>query len=516
MWTFPLRHGRAQLGALDLYRDRPGALADKDMETAQTLADVAAAYLLNAQARDDARTSSEAFHHSSLHDPLTGLPNRVLLQQRLEHAAQRARRSHSMAAVLFADLDRFKVVNDSHGHDIGDQLLVAVARRLPHLVRPGDTLARVSGDEFVFLCEDLRDIADAETLAQRIGDAFTAPFALDDVDVAMTASVGMAFAGRGEVITPQPVVDADIAMYQAKRLGRGGHVAIDLRRARTTSDRTDLRRDLRSAFARDELSLAYQPVVRLPDGQVQGVEALLRRQDPVRGAVPPTTVVKVAEECGLIHQIGAWVLERACIDRNRWAQLDPTQPLDVAVNVSAQQLRRADFAQTVLSVLSRTGTDPAALVLEMTETVLIEDSAHLVDVLGELRSLGVRLALDDFGTGYSSLSYLRRLPVDIVKIDQTFISDAGHDVAADAVVSAVTQLAHALGLSVVAEGVETPGQQADLREAGCELAQGFLFSPPVPAQTIANLLVASTGGPLSLPCAQPEKPLVEPRTPLSR
>jgi len=493
VWTFPLKHGDGSLGALDLYRDQVGALSDVDMAAAATLADVAAAYLLNAQARDDARTVSEGYHHRSLHDSLTGLPNRALLEQRLEHAAQRAQRSHTMAAVLFADLDRFKLVNDTHGHGTGDELLLAVAQRLSQLVRPGDTLARVSGDEFVFLCEDLRDVSDAETLARRIDAAFTAPFTLGALEVKISASVGMAFAGRGEAITPQLLVDADVAMYEAKRRGEGVHQVIDLPQTVDVQDRARLARDLRGAFTAGRLSLDYQPVVRLRDGRVQGVEALLRWEDPTRGLVPPEAMVHAAEESGLIHEIGAWVLEGACRDRGRWLEVHPSHPLDVAVNVSGGQLRQADFLQTVLSVLERTRTDPHDLVLEITENVFVEDSARVVEVFTELRSRGVRLALDDFGTGYSSLSYLRRLPVDVVKVDRTFITDIGHDPAAAAVVAAITQLAHVLGLSVTAEGVETAAQQADLADIGCESAQGFVFSVPLPAQGISDLLAGADG-----------------------
>lgn len=491
VWTFPLRHGDGRLGALDLYHDRSGGLAQDDMDAAQTLADVAAAYLLNAQARDDARAVSEGYRHSSLHDPLTGLPNRALLEQRMAHAAQRARRSHTVAALLFADLDRFKSVNDTYGHRAGDQLLLAVAERLSHLVRPGDTLARVSGDEFVFLCEDLHEAADAQLLAQRIDDAFVPPFPIGQVEIAMSATVGMAFAGRGEAITPQLLVDADHAMYRAKRAR--GRRAPELPPAVAWEDRTTLVRDLRRAVAQQRLAVHYQPVVALPDGRLKGVEALLRWEDPVRGAVAPAEVVAVAEETGLIHEIGAWVLERACRDRGRWLRAHPTTPLDVAVNVSGRQLRRPDFLTDVLSTLTRTGTDPAAVVLEITENVLVEDSVRVVEVFTALRAIGVRLALDDFGTGYSSLSYLRRLPVDIVKIDRAFVADIGADETAGAVVAAITRLAHVMGLSVVAEGVETEEQRLELAAAGCEAAQGFIFSRPVPAGEIVHLLAGAVG-----------------------
>ena len=501
VFTFPLRHGDGRLGALDLYRDTPGELDPHDMDAAQTLADVAAAYLLNAQAREEARAASDRFRHNALHDPLTGLPNRLLLQQRLEHAAQRAKRSHTNAAILFADLDRFKQVNDTHGHQVGDELLLAVARRLSGLVRPGDTLARVSGDEFVFLCEDLQSAADVEILASRIDVAFTDPFVLAGTELAITASVGMAFAGPGEDISDQLVVEADIAMYQAKRKGGAGHQIIDLREAHQAVERNSLETDLRAAFAQDQLDVAYQPIVRSADGLVTGVEALLRWTHPDRGPVPPLSMVEVAEQSGLISEIGAWVLERSCRDRGRWLHEHPGAPLDLAVNVSARQLMSPDFCATVASVLDRTGMDPTALILEMTENIFIEDSERAMTVLADLKGLGIRLALDDFGTGYSSLSYLRRLPIDIVKIDQSFIADIGQDPEGSAIVAAVTELAHVLGLAVTAEGVETQTQRDQVSAIGCESAQGYFYARPMPATELGTLFGARPIGPLYMPAA---------------
>jgi diguanylate cyclase (GGDEF)-like protein len=488
VFTFPLRYGDGRLGALDLYRDTPGELDADDMAAAQTLADVAAAYLLNAQAREEARATAEHFHHSALHDALTGLPNRLLLQQRIAHAALRAKRTRSSAAVLFADLDRFKDVNDTHGHLVGDQLLIAVAERLLGVVRPGDTLARVSGDEFVFLCEDLRSPADVEAVAKRIDGALAAaPFAVHGTEFDITASVGMAYAGPGEEVSAQLVTDADMAMYQAKRRGGGSHQIIDLREALLTTDRRSLERGLKAAFAHGELDIAYQPIVRLADGVITGVEALLRWPHPESGPVPTLAMVGVAEQSGLIGELGAWILERSCVDRGRWLREHPEMPLDLAVNVSTRQLMSPEFCGIVASIMARTAMDPAALILEVTENVVIDDSDRAVTVLTALRELGVRLALDDFGTGYSSLSYLRRLPVDIVKIDQGFVADIGGAPSGVAILSAVTNLAHALGLRVTAEGVETKRQRDELRSIGCDDAQGFFFARPMPADEIAGL-----------------------------
>ncbi|HEY5454052.1 MAG TPA: EAL domain-containing protein [Acidothermaceae bacterium] len=487
VFTFPLRHGEGRLGALDLYRETAGGLNPHDMAAAQTLADVATAYLLNAQARDEARATSDRFEHSALHDALTGLPNRALLHERLDHAALRASRSHTAAAVLFADLDHFKQVNDSHGHHVGDELLIAVAQRLSALVRPGDTLARFAGDEFVFLCEDLTSAQDVEALGKRVEDAFTDRFALSVGPVAVTASVGVAYAGPGEEISDQLLIKADTAMYQSKRNDGSAHQVIDLREAMRHDDRTTLEADLSAAFLGNKLDVAYQPILRCADRNIVGVEALLRWTDPARGAVSPLTMVAIAEQTGLIVQIGAWILERACQDRGRW--LHRGMALDVAVNVSARQLMSWTFPSTVAGILKRTRMDPAALVLEITENVFIEDIERAMTVLADLKQLGIRLALDDFGTGYSSLTYLRRLPIDVVKIDQSFIADIGVAQSGSTIVSAVTHLAHALGFAVTAEGVETARQNDEVLALGCEYAQGFLYGRPMSAADFVATVV---------------------------
>lgn len=498
VFAFPLKHGAGRLGSLNLYRDTPGELDVQDTDAARTLADVTAAYILNAQARDAARKTADRFRTSALHDPLTGLPNRVLLQQRLVRAAERRELEGTSVAVLFADLDRFKHVNDTYGHPLGDDLLVAVANRLSDLVRPGDTLARVSGDEFVFLCEGLIDTADVEALASRIGAAFTVPFVLPGVELSVTASVGMACTGPGEAVSSQLVVDADIAMYQAKRKGGGTHQVIDLKEVRRSNDRNSLGHDLHSAFARGELDVAYQPVVRSIDGLLVGVEALLRWTHPDRGVVPALDMVSIAEDDGLITQIGAWVLERSCTHRGQWLRDHPDKPLSLSVNVSVRQLMSPDFSSTVSAVLDKTEMDPTALILEITEGILIHDGARAAKVMAELKQLGVRLALDDFGTGYSSLSYLRQFPVDILKIDQVFIATMGHDPSAAAILAAIANLAHALGLSVIAEGVETVEQRREIITLGCEFAQGFLYSAPLHTREFASLLQSSREAALHL------------------
>ncbi len=504
-FTFPLRHGSGRLGALDLYRETPGGLDSNDLAAAQILADVAAAYLLNAQARDDAQAASDRYRHEALHDSLTELPNRLLLQHRLEHAAQRARRSHSLAAVLFVDLDRFKSVNDLHGHQVGDGLLRAVARRLSEAIRPGDTLARISGDEFVILCEDLKTTADVDALAKRIRAAFVASFPVENpassevTALHVTASVGVAYAGPGEDISNQLVVEADRAMYQVKRQDDGTRRTINVRQGPWGNEEQRPEEQLRLALRRDELDLAYQPIVRSADGQVIGVEALLRWTPRDRNPVPPLAMISVAEQSGLIATIGRWVLERGCGDRAKWLRNASGTPLDLAVNVSARQLAEPGFATLVAKVLDKTGMDPAALILEMTEGVMLEDGPWALTVLGDLKNLGIRLALDDFGTGYSSLSYLREFPVDILKIDQGFTADIGRNPAGAAVISAVTNLAHALDLGVTVEGVETAPQHEEIVAIGCESAQGFLYARPMSAAEFGARLAASAGTALRLP-----------------
>lgn len=452
------------------------------------LADVTAAYLLNAQARQRAQVATDWLRDGSLRDALTGLPNRVLLRELIEQASRRSRRNHGSVAVLFVDLDHFARVNEAHGHMIGDRLLVAVARRLSLLVRPGDTLARISGDQFVFLCEDLPVPADVDVLIGRIDEAFAEPFLLETVEIAATASVGIAFCGPGEAVTDDLVLDADIAMYQAKRRGSTSHQVIDLRTASEAHDRAELERDLHMALTTATLEVAYQPIVRTVDRVVTGVEALLRWTHPRRGPVPATTTIALAEHSGLIAGIGAWVLERSCQDWVAWAAGHPGRRLDLCVNVSARQLMSPAFVGNFGGILRETRMDPTALVLEVTERIFDAYGDHAMNVLKDLKALGVRLALDDFGTGYGSLTYLRRFPVDIVKIDRSFVSDMGRNPAGATMVAAVTHVAHDLGKQVTAEGVETAAQCSELVDVGCELAQGYFFARPMTAADFAAQL----------------------------
>ena len=504
VFTFPLRHGDAQLGALDLYRGSPGPLDTATMDAAQTLADVAAAYLLNAKARADLRDSSDRSLELALHDALTSLPNRTLLIERLDQAVRRGRRSGNRAAVLFADLDRFKQVNDLYGQAVGDELLAAVAQRLILAVRPGDTLARLSGDEFVILCEDLNESAEVDAIAARVVAAMAVPFVLSGVAVNVTASVGIAFSGRGDQLSEQILQDADTAMYQAKRKGGARHQIVDLRELDRAAERTNLEHDLRSALSRGELRTEYQPIIETGDGRITAAEALLRWDHPSHGPVVPTTFIPMAEQSGLITEIGRWVLDQACRDRLRWRKPDRIDDLTMSVNVSAHQLMTPDFTATVETVLGGAGTDPQLVTLEVTESVFVHDTERALIVLTDLKDLGVTVALDDFGTGYSSLTYLKQFPIDIVKIDQGFVADVEQDEASHSIVLAIVELAHLLGMKVVAEGVETPEQHQLLADLGCDYCQGYYFARPMPAgdlQVLMQLPVA--GDTLHLPVLAP-------------
>lgn len=502
VFTFPLRQSDSRIGALDLYRDAPGALSPLDMEVAQTLADVTAAYLLNAQAREDARATADAVHDSALHDPLTGLPNRLLLRQRVQHAAARARRSHTDAAVLFLDLDQFKQVNDAHGRQVGDALLIAVAERLSKLIRAGDTLARVASDEFALLCEDLAEGSEGAFLAEGIADAFNTPFTPAGVQLRVSATVGLAYLGPAQSLSADLIGEVGPTMYLAKRGDSSEHAngskhgVIDLREALRTRGHTDLGADLGQALRTDGLDVLYQPLVRIRDGRVTGVEALLRWMHPEHGALSPVAAIAVAEQSGLIQELGAWILDRACRDHGRWLRAHPQTALELSVNISDRQLLGPGFVDSVRTIVAETGMDPSSLVLDVTEASLIEDRDRAVAVLTDITDLGIRVALDDFGAGYSSISGLRSLPIQIVKLDRSLITDVSHLGSSTAIVEAITKLAHVLGLSVTAEGVETERQHETLAAIGCETAQGYLYARPRPASAINALLRTN---PLHLP-----------------
>jgi diguanylate cyclase (GGDEF)-like protein len=486
VFTFPLRHRAVQLGALDLYRDSPGPLSPASLTAAQTLADVAAAYLINAQARADLQDSSDQSREAALHDPLTGLPNRVLMLELLEHAFRAGRRSGKISAVFFVDLDRFKGVNDTYGHQVGDELLVAVARRLTGMLRPGDSLARLSGDEFVILCEDLGAHAGADPIALRLNAELSRPFVLSTMDVRVSASIGIAFSGNHVEAPEELLRDADLAMYRSKRGRVTSPDVLDLRQLHLAGHQIGLARSLPGAIERGELHLEYQPIVDAIEGRVTGVEALLRWTHPSRGPVSPAGFIPFAEQSGLIIELGRWVLLQACSDRHHW-QLQSAAEIAISVNVSAHQFMSAGFAATVATALATTSTDPALLTLEVTESVFVRDEERALVVLAELKELGVKLALDDFGTGYSSLAYLNTLPIDTLKVDQTFIAKLTADPGSQAIVTAIIGLAHGIGMTVVSEGVETAQQHQRVRQLGTDLCQGFYFARPMPITAVDSL-----------------------------
>jgi diguanylate cyclase (GGDEF)-like protein/PAS domain S-box-containing protein len=426
--------------------------------------------------------------HMALHDSLTGLPNRTLALDRLALALARTERHPSSVAVLFLDLDRFKVINDSLGHNLGDQLLVAVAARLREAVRPSDTVARIGGDEFVVVCEDIVGVEDATRIAERIADALSRPFELNDDEVLLATSVGIALSsGPGD--TPETLLrDADAAMYRAKETGRNRYEVFDSSMRVEAVERLDLEQALRRALGRSEFRLFYQPVLDMETGTIVGVEALLRWEHPERGLLRPAEFISLAEETGLILPIGKWALQEACRQARRWREADPDRPpLTVAVNLSARQLAQPNVADMVAEALESTGTDPSQVWLEITESILTGDTEATVGALRALKALGVRLSVDDFGTGYSSLLYLKRFPVDTLKVDRSFVAGLGTYPEDTAIVAGVVGLAQTLGLTAIAEGVETEEQRAALRALGCDLAQGYLFGHPEPAENLGEL-----------------------------
>jgi diguanylate cyclase len=438
---------------------------------------------LNEDMRHAERGATDALAHQAVHDALTGLPNRTLVLDRLEHALVRAARHGTRCGVVFVDVDRFKLVNDSLGHELGDELLVSVGERLRGAVREADTIGRLGGDEFVVLLEDLADEHAAIELADRLRRALVEPVVLGGNEHFVTASFGLALSDAGSDAAGL-LRDADAAMYRAKDGGGARWELFDEAMRESADRRLRLERDLRRGLAGDELVLHFQPIFALGDGdRVAGTEALVRWQHPERGLVGPGDFVPLAEETGLVVPIGEWVLSAACRQAAAWRrELGDRAPLPVHVNVSARQLALPDLPRTVARTLAATGVAAADVVLEITETALVDRSGSPAGVLRELRELGVSIALDDFGTGYSSLAYLQRFPIDSLKIDRSFVARLDGVDEANAIVTAILGIAASLGLHVVAEGVETPAQLDALRGLGCDAAQGFLLGRPAPAE----------------------------------
>jgi len=435
------------------------------------------------------RSLERRLHHRAFHDGLTDLANRALFGQRMSEAVAQGGRQRRLVAALFVDLDGFKAVNDAYGHEAGDQVLVTVAERLRGCVRPGDTAARLGGDEFGLLVMDLTDAEVAEQAAERVLAALSEPILLGEREVRIGASVGLAVADAAELDADTLLRNADLAMYVAKRHGKGRYERFEPGMHDAVLDRLALEADLAQAVRNEELMVVYQPSWNLRSQRIVGAEALVRWRHPTRGLVLPGDFIPIAEETGLIRDIFRLVLDEACRQARRWQDRYPSQPpLTMAVNLSARQLQGTGILDEVAETLQASGLPPETLVLEITESVVMENLEAVIDVLRRLRGLGVRLALDDFGTGYSSLSYLQRLPVDILKIDRSFINSMIEDSEQSAVARAIVKLGQSLDLETVAEGIESSEQLAALRELGCHSGQGYYFARPSDPAAVELLL----------------------------
>ncbi len=437
------------------------------------------------------KLAEEQLIHDALHDALTGLPNRTLFVDRLSHRIKHSRREKDrLFGVLFLDLDRFKLVNDSMGHSAGDQLLVETARRLELAVRPGDTVARLGGDEFAVLLEDVTEPGDAVKVAERIQTSLKTPIKLENQEVVSTASIGIAMSQTGYEKAEDVLRDADTAMYRAKSEGRARHEVFDSAMHARAVSLLKIENELRQAIEREEFRVFYMPIVSLATGRIDGFEALVRWQHPVRGIVAPFDFMGVAEDAGLVIAIDRWVLRRACREVREWQrQLPDGDRLTVSVNLSAKQFNHSDLVDTIRTAIAESGLPGESLGIEITEGVLIDNSSTAGAMLGEMRKLGARIYLDDFGTGYSSLSYLQRFPIDTVKIDRSFVSRLGPKAEGHEIVQAIVTLAHNLGMRVIAEGIETNDQLGLLRRLKCGYGQGWLFSKPIPHEQAGELLL---------------------------
>jgi diguanylate cyclase (GGDEF)-like protein len=427
--------------------------------------------------------------YKAFHDSLTGLPNRALFLDRLQQALDRSSRDRVPRAVLFVDLDDFKIINDSLGHKFGDELLKVAADRLRACLRPADTAARLGGDEFVILIDGVSSVGDAIHVAERIAAALGEPIELGERQVVVRTSVGIALS---EDHDSQPGVilrNADVAMYEAKKEGKGRNKVFNPGMFTQALRRLELGNDLRRAIQREELRLYYQPKVELGAGTIVGVEALVRWKHPERGLIPPEEFIPLAEETGLIVPLGWWVLREACSRAREWGDNYPAAlPLGISVNLSVRQFQERDLVRELGEMLQEIGLDASRLQLEITESVVMDDTEYAAGLLQGLKGIGVKLAVDDFGTGYSSLSLLRRFPLDEMKIEKEFIDGLGKNDQDVVIVQLVTELAHELGMRVVAEGVETAEQLARLREMGCDQAQGHYFWKSLPGEETTALL----------------------------
>ena len=437
------------------------------------------------------KRAEEQLVQRAFSDSLTGLANRALLLDRLGRALKRrSRHPDYLFAVLFLDLDRFKLVNDSLGHNVGDELLRAVARRLKKCLRSQeDTVARLGGDEFTMFLEDIKDETDATRVAERIHKELRISFQVDGHEVFTTSSIGIALSSTGYTQPEDLLRDADTAMYRAKALGKACYSMFDTAMHKRAVALLQLDHDLRRALEQKEFRLHYQPIVLLETVEVLGLEALLRWEHPERGLVPPAEFIPLAEETRLIIPIGRWVLEEACRQVRAWqAQFGADVPVNV--NLSGKQLSQRDLVDQITQILQEFSLDGRSLKLEITESMIMEDIESVITTLRQLKALGIQSSMDDFGTGYSSLSYLHRLPIDVIKIDRSFVSGSRSGVEKPEVVRTIITLARDLGMDVVAEGIETAEQLAQLRALGCKYGQGYLFSKPLNGEAAGRLIAA--------------------------
>jgi len=438
------------------------------------------------RAHEELTRRQEELAFLATHDPLTGLPNRTLILDRVEQMLVRSRRSQAPVAALFIDLDNFKGINDTLGHGAGDELLCSVCARLQGVVRDIDALGRLGGDEFVIVAEGMSLAAGPELIAERLLDALTQPFVLKGVDnrLTITASVGIATGDRGSA--EELLRDADIAMYRAKWSGKNRYVVFETGMQDAIQSRMELEMDLRLAYENSEFYLVYQPTFDLQDMSPTGMEALIRWQSPARGVVQPDDFIPLLEETGLIVQVGEWVLGEACRQGAAWHEAG--YKVGIAVNVSARQLDTDEFVPAVADALQRSGLDPSALTLEITETTLMSNAEETAERLAQAKELGVRIAIDDFGTGYSSLAYLQRFPVDALKIDRSFISRMNQDPEGETLIRTLVQLGKSLAIETLAEGIEQSRELSLLREENCDSGQGFLFARPLDVDACAPFL----------------------------
>ncbi|MEN3331165.1 MAG: hypothetical protein V7641_530 [Blastocatellia bacterium] len=449
----------------------------------------------------DRKRAEQQLVHDAFHDALTGLPNRAWFMEQLEMSLEQGRKKpERLFAMLFLDLDRFKLINDSIGHLVGDQLLIGIAQRLRHCVRPGDKVARLGGDEFTILLDGLRDENEAIEIAERIQKRVAQPFTLNGYETFTTASIGISFSNIGYERAEDFLRDADTAMYQAKFLGKARHVIFDKGMHAHAVNMLQLETDLRRAIDRREFFIQYQPIVSFETGRLTGFEALIRWQHPERGLIPPDKFISVAEETGCIVSIGRWVLFEACRQMQQWHEIyQLREPLFISVNLSTKQFSQVNLYDEIVQTLKATRLDPHALKLEITESIVMENIETVTNTLEQIRALGVELSMDDFGTGYSSLSYLHRLPIDTLKIDRSFVSRMNENSENKEIVRTIILLAQNLGKHVIAEGVETKEQIELLRELRCHSGQGYLFSPPMAAEDADTMIESMTNWQARMP-----------------